>query len=365
MEYRKPYHHRIGYIKEMGCDEVSYATQSASYAVIDYGQYSIQCDILQENMRHAEERLYVGFKKEVMPMILPGGKGSFKCSDPLPVHFRLKFAYFRALKESVRSLDKKVISRILPNLTSFLATNTFDGAMLAPYREYCSTDQYQALEVIASTPESGPPVLIAGPFGTGKTRVLALAAHCFLRESIAKRRRLAILVCTQQQTSADAYLTMYNQLCTEEEEITVIRLMPKHSQRENKFTKTIDKFMEEMERNSFRSRQRYLIITTCLTAKLIASVLPKWFFTHIFLDEGAQMREPEAIAPLSMATPTTKLVIAGDRYQVYSYIYTHDLFYACSGISSSTISLSWPPLHEPHMNELYILRKAIYCVYDV
>ena len=315
----KPYHHRIGYIKEMGCDEVSYATQSATNAVIEVGEYlAVQCDILQENMWHAEERLYVGFQKEVLPMLFPKLKDSSTLTEPLPVHFRLKFSYFRSLKESIRSLKKGVISRILPSSASFIPTGAFDSATLAPFEKCCSSDQFEALSVVASAPASGPPVIIAGPFGTGKTRVLAIAAHCFFQESVSKKKRLAILVCTQQQTSADAYLAMYNELAIQEEELTIFRLVPKHTQRKSKYTKTVDKFKEDMGRNSFRSLQRYLIITTCLTAKRIADILPSWFFTHIFLDEGAQMREPEAVAPLSMATPSTKLVIAGDRYQVTS-----------------------------------------------
>ena len=40
------------------------------------------------------------------------------------------------------------------------------------------------------------------------------------------------------------------------------------------------------------------------------------FFTHILMDEGAQAREPEAVAPLCLATKDTKIVIAGDSSQV-------------------------------------------------
>ena len=310
----------------MGSDEVSYATQSASNAVVQLGKNSIKCDILRENMYHAEERLYVAFDKENVDDLLSHfkqqGKDAFSTSKS-PVHFRLKFSYFRSLKESIQSIDgrKDAISRILPTPTSFIATQTLESDLLAHYKDdYWSPDQYEALQVIASAPASGPPVLIAGPFGTGKTRVLALAAHYFLHESIAGESRLAILVCTQQQTSADAYLEMYNDLTIAPEEIAIIRLVPKYySQRNSKCMKTVDRFKKEMERNSHRSLQRYLIVTTCLTAKYIADVLPQRFFTHIFLDEGAQMREPEAVAPLCMASKNTKLVIAGDRFQVSAH----------------------------------------------
>ena len=324
-----PDHARCGYLKGMGCDEVSYATQSASYAVIELGQYSVQCDILQENMRRAEERLYVGFKKEAVKALLAhfGQQGKkekrpLTSSTALPVHFRLKFSYFRSLKDSIWHLQKGAISRIIPSSTSFIPIKNVESAMLKSYQEYCSPDQYEALKVITSTPASGPPVLIAGPFGTGKTRVLSLASHYLVQESVSEQNRLAILVCTQQQTSADAFLAMYNNLTREEEEVKIIRLQPKHPTQRTKFTKIVDHLKKEIERNSFRSRQRYLIVTTCLTAKQIADVLPQWFFTHIFLDEGAQMREPEAVAPLCMANKSTNIVIAGDKFQV-QYLQMH------------------------------------------
>ena len=38
------------------------------------------------------------------------------------------------------------------------------------------------------------------------------------------------------------------------------------------------------------------------------------------MDEGAQAREPEAVAPLCLATKNTKIVIAGDQFQVGLYV---------------------------------------------
>ena len=57
-----------------------------------------------------------------------------------------------------------------------------------------------------------------------------------------------------------------------------------------------------------------LIVTTFLTAlHLLGKVKP---FTHILIDEGAQCREPEAIAPLCLADENSKIVVTGDRLQV-------------------------------------------------
>ena len=340
---------RYGYIKEMGCDEVGYATQSASNVLINLGSFSIKCEILRDNNFHAEERLYIAFKREDVDKIVSHfniGKNAFESPNQLMVHFQLKFSYFISLKESVKDLKDQVISRILPKSSSFKQPMPLQEAWFQPYIKYCSPDQLQALKAVASTPDSGPPTLIAGPFGTGKTRVLAIAAHYFVQESVRKDSRLGILVCAQQQTSADAFLEMYNNLTKEKEPVTVIRVITKYMRRTGGYRKSVDEFKKEMERNSHRNLQRYLIVTTCLTAKHFADVLPSWFFTHIFLDEGAQMREPEAVAPLSMASPDTKLVIAGDKFQVYN-----TLFQAYSRCRHSAL----------HVSSLLVYRLAHQC----
>ena len=68
------------------------------------------------------------------------------------------------------------------------------------------------------------------------------------------------------------------------------------------------------------SQEHYVVVvTTFLTGLNIQSTVGGKFFTHILLDEAAQAREPEAVAPLCMANQNTKIVIAGDDCQVNQY----------------------------------------------
>lgn len=39
-------------------------------------------------------------------------------------------------------------------------------------------------------------------------------------------------------------------------------------------------------------------------------------FTHILIDEAAQVLEPECLMPIVMADRNTKVVLAGDHFQV-------------------------------------------------
>ena len=303
---------------------MSYATQSASAVYIKINGSSIKCDILRMNYHHAEERLYVGFTKESITALFLVGKSHFESPYPLEIKFLLKSSYFHCLKEAIQHIPNDVIARILPNPSSFVSVEVLDDTMFQPFQELCncSSDQFEALKMIASAPSTGPPVLISGPFGTGKTRVLAMAAHYFLQQSIQDNTSVRILVCTHQHNSADAYLEMYDALRTQEEQLTIIRLIAEHAMRRKRgYWQHLYKTVKELMNWDYQNCQRLLVITTCLAAKQVSDILPRGFFSHIFLDDGAQMREPEAIAPFCMATMDTKIVIAGDKYQVMCVIW--------------------------------------------
>ena len=61
-----------------------------------------------------------------------------------------------------------------------------------------------------------------------------------------------------------------------------------------------------------------VIVTTLSTSLHLQAYVRKTgkYFTHILMDEGAQTREPESVAPLTMARSDTKIIITGDHKQV-------------------------------------------------
>ncbi|XP_060692315.1 helicase with zinc finger domain 2 isoform X2 [Hemiscyllium ocellatum] len=60
-----------------------------------------------------------------------------------------------------------------------------------------------------------------------------------------------------------------------------------------------------------------IVITTCMEAKLFSELkLPLGFFTHILIDEAAQMLECDALIPLALASNKTRIVLAGDHMQM-------------------------------------------------
>lgn len=86
----------------------------------------------------------------------------------------------------------------------------------------------------------------------------------------------------------------------------------------NSFFRNLPTFRKEVKQGMYLNENSLVIVTTYMTSLQLLNVLNRdgGFFTHVLLDEAAQVREPEAIAPLCLATHEAKIVIAGDRKQV-------------------------------------------------
>ena len=52
--------------------------------------------------------------------------------------------------------------------------------------------------------------------------------------------------------------------------------------------------------------------------------LPEGYFTHILIDEASQMLECEALIPLGLAGPSTRVVLAGDHMQMGPKLFSVD-----------------------------------------
>ncbi|XP_072917802.1 3'-5' exoribonuclease HELZ2 isoform X2 [Hemitrygon akajei] len=162
-----------------------------------------------------------------------------------------------------------------------------------------------------------PPLLIYGPFGTGKTFTLAKAAM-----EIVKRPDTRLLLCTDTNSAADLYVKDYfHQYATEFPEGRPLRL--KYVKKDPIHTDPITLKYCLLSNNSFAAPDKCtlesyrIVITTCMEAKLFSELsLPPGFFTHILIDEAAQMLECDALIPLGIAGNETRIVLAGDHMQV-------------------------------------------------
>ena len=171
----------------------------------------------------------------------------------------------------------------------------------------------------------GPPVLLLGPFGSGKTRTMAYAIlELYKGMKMRKEFDKRILICTHSNSAADHYIENFIDpfLVQENPSHPVLirvnwelRYTASVSERVLKYCKVRSgKFVpprkEDIERH-------IIVISTLVTANLLHEIgVGKDFFTHIFIDEAAQAMEVEAIIPLMFKGVKTKVILAGDHLQV-------------------------------------------------
>ena len=289
----------------------------------------------EKNYSHTDTKLYIGFDASNKTKVLERFKNALDKNRNVPIHVRfdLKNSYFSSLSQSVWRISPAVIAKIMPDPHSLCVFDHVEIDEFLPEGTF-SADQRQALKMVICSPSNGPPCLITGPFGTGKSHLLATAAYWLFRNSYDAQKSVRILVCTQQRESADHFFLLYHGLMSNDEDATVfiVRDYGFHNAKLRKRYITVNGLKERMDRhlNSDSGEiKNFLIISPCLTAlRLQKARFLQNFFTHIFIDEGAQMREPEAIAPLSLASENTKVVIAGDQWQVL-YVNFSDCCFAC------------------------------------
>ncbi len=248
----------------------------------------------------------------------PNCRDNYVFREYVMVQFKLKYDYFQRLHDALNSIPQCIIDRLLPVPHHQLSASTDAGAdsilndysRSPPYKNLRldRTCQLQALDLILST-KSKYPLLVAGPFGTGKTRLLARAAF-----EILKNRKNTVLICAHHQASVDTFIEYFSSMRRDKQRPwypDFIRVAPSshHSKIKNA---NPDCFCTVTEANRKQCR---LVVTTSGLAPFLWKY-KNGYFTHILIDEGAQTREPETVSPLSLANENTSIIIAGDHNQV-------------------------------------------------
>ena len=306
----------FGVIDDMKGDSINYAVRNGSGYVditLDERFFAEEytAEILKCNMRQSDNKLYLGFLEPIQS----------HSRAAVDLQFKLKTSYFVQLNAMVQAISPNVINQIVPNCED----NFVSLIPKSVHVEGMDAKQVEALQTILAVNGGAPPLLLSGPFGSGKTHILVKAVYHFL-SSDQKSDQVRILVCTQQHVSANTFFeSFYEELATSSSEVhkVCIRLAADGkkapSNIHQRFWKTVSSCSINWESG------RVLVVTTCSTAFKAhkRKLFPQGYFTHVFLDEGAQMREPEAIAPLCLAGHNAKLVFAGDKHQVCTYIYMY------------------------------------------
>ena len=320
---------RYGFLSNVTTDQIAYATQASEAVVIVSLDRKVELGmvILRENYEHSDEKLYVAFYEDesdkLYQIIHPWTLSKKRVFiHGLTVEFEVKHNYFDSLVKSVNSVHQKIINRLIPTPRDFLqptSVSEFDLkvclSLLPNSMKIDGDNQFRALQTIVSCNRSSPPILVNGSFGTGKTLLLAVATHCLIHFGKLFNFPVRILVCAHHYHSVDHFIDQYfGKMYDSDCDIYLFRLISDTYHIRSKFSHLY--VSSENMLNYLQYPPWFLVVVTEFLTAQSLSVLGEEYFTHIFLDEGSQTVEPQTIAPLSLAGPFTKVVIAGDSCQV-------------------------------------------------
>ncbi len=290
-----------GWLDGLNGEDFAYVKQASSSVTLFHGTFQAESDIyFNHNFHCNDDNLYNLFL--AFPEYIPNFNAILKVS----VQFNLKESYFEDLILSIKDLT--VVSRLVPD--SFATSGKVQN--LDNCREYCTDEQFKALQTILNSSPRNPPILLTGAFGTRKSRLLALCTLHLLSQTTTSP--VCILVCTHQQFSAEKFLKYCKTIFWESSKPRDIVMICDYQN-----AGSSDRMSSVQFKNYWHTREKnnsLLVITTCLNTTPLKRYLPKGYFDHIFIDECSHMLEPEAIAPLFFANKDTKIVLAGDVQQV-------------------------------------------------
>ena len=282
---------------------MDYAIHSHAIAHISLGRSEIDCKVL-----------YRDSHDDTLVVEISNGRSFALPRGPIYVHFEINHGYFDGMHKAVNCLNQHALHKLFPSkmsLKEVVTGKVFNWKEKAAIKEFTLDKEYQinALRrMISSDPRV--PFLVLGPFGTGKTRILAAAASALLCDP-----KSHILICTYQHQCADSiYKMLYKKYNGK-----IMRLVP--SQKiANKIHYGEDgvALIGRVRVNDLVKKR--VVVTTFLTATNLKQIETKshkyLYFSHILIDEGAQAREPESLGALAVVKEETKIVIVGDHKQV-------------------------------------------------
>ena len=252
------------------------------------------------------------------------------CEFKVRAQFIVKHSYFDHLHDAVIKVPDYVLEALLPISFSFRQLcltfePQYSDSRNFHYMKLDNKHQLKALAMIASdsVPPSPhcppPPVILYGPFGSGKTRILARAAYEIMMNGIQKKVCTRILISAHHEISIKTFIFAYFGVIARGHHLPFKVILVSRKENKGKYANmymTLEEFAEESD--NIRRMNHIVVIATYTMSLNFYQYLysSEGFFTHLFLDEAAQVREPEAIIPLTLATKNAKIVLAGDNKQV-------------------------------------------------
>ncbi|XP_054472216.1 helicase with zinc finger domain 2-like isoform X2 [Anoplopoma fimbria] len=268
----------------------------------------------------SENKMYLQLSKKCCSDLALKSNESYQ----MEVQFQLNRHSFCAMHKTVDLLpDTK---RVLPDLESCaVPVNNI-------HYEKLNARQRSAIAFItghSNGQKCVAPLLIYGPFGTGKTFTLATAAR-----ELCKQPHNKVLICTHTNSSADLYVRDHLHPFIDQKNNGMRPIRIKANSKNAMFaTDEITwKYCLLSEDGRFflpptkaaLDCHKIVITTTTMARHFHDLKLPDGYFTHILIDEASQMLECEALMALGLAGPNTRVVLAGDHMQMGPKLFSVD-----------------------------------------
>ena len=308
----------------MTVDQCEYATQAATECKLYLGDSSFTGLVGgMGTAKGGQPALYLTFTENLKTP-------STSASIPnVKVEFLLKHTYFQNLHRAVNWLPNAGVRKLLPNVCDLKIYKKVKKCRKPQSKNFVLDYEYQfdALRKILQAPPDAP-FIVSGPFGTGKTKLLATATLMFLQGEGHKppSGRPRILLAAHHLQTADSYLDLYFGPAKNTKQLKGVQLVRLVVNNQYRYRGEYEEYFKVARQVKYKLGNSQLIITTLLTAlqlKWHCKNLQPGFFTHILVDEAAQAREPELTAVLSLADEHTKVILGGDHLQVRMIMLCH------------------------------------------
>ncbi|XP_057189999.1 helicase with zinc finger domain 2 isoform X2 [Triplophysa rosa] len=241
-------------------------------------------------------------------------KGS-RCE--MEVQFQLDRLWFCQMHQAVDHLTD--LHTVLPDLSNCCVP------VSTTRQTELNNKQQIALNFILGKCEASKvaaPLLIYGPFGTGKTHCLASAAI-----QLALKPKTRVLICTYTNSSADLYVRVHFHpyITNGHPNLKILRIKANKGgaavMATDDITRKYCHYSPDgqsfiLPTRSHLESHRIIITTTSMARRFRELNLPEDFFSHILIDEASQMLECEALMALGLADKHTRVVLAGDHMQM-------------------------------------------------
>eukprot|EP01103_Thecamoeba_quadrilineata_P009608 TRINITY_DN1939_c0_g2_i1.p1 TRINITY_DN1939_c0_g2~~TRINITY_DN1939_c0_g2_i1.p1 ORF type:complete len:774 (+),score=120.79 TRINITY_DN1939_c0_g2_i1:41-2362(+) len=217
------------------------------------------------------------------------------------------------MKLSVR-LFKSIFAQAVPVKNN--PKSHKNGKSPAPRLPYSlNQKQNEAVATVFNEREKGT-IVLEGPPGTGKTQTCVAIIYALFHSRPSSR----VLVCAPSNVAADLLCERlaYAGIRTS----SMLRLNARKRDPKLILSRVVEGYCAARYNSSYTIpdsatlRGYRIIITTCISAGFLVSRCLYNFFSHILVDEAGQAFVPETFVALSLASPDTKIILAGDSKQL-------------------------------------------------